>query len=1547
VGATLSKSPSSNSDYLVDLVDRQLNAYAAHPDLLLEHAEREEQLLSGGYGHRQLYELVQNGADAISEASETGRIEVVLTDHTLYCANQGSPLSRDGIRALLMAELSPKRGDEIGRFGVGFKSVLRICDRPEILSSTGCIAFNPSELEERLRELNSSATRLPRLRTARALDFDNERAEDPILDSLFDWATTVVRLRLTPGSKDRLADDLRSFPAEFLVFVPHVHSLTLGMPGDNWRRALETSQQEFLIVHDGDQQTEWRVFSEKVLKEDLSPEEVEDMDHRLRDRPAFPLVWAAPAGMTQRQRGQLWAFFPTQTETTLQGILNAPWKTNSDRENLLDGPFNRALLRRAAMVVAERLPELNTNEDPGRFIDALPARDTAGWADVVLTTDLLNELKCAECMPTADGKWAVPSEVCLRPRGLPTKELAKWLDQFAGLEPSELAHRSLETRDRGARARRLGCTYLNVSEWLVLVARQSTADASIAAIHIAELAWESTPQLRWSIGHSAFVLTKQGELLRPDPDRVAFAFQDQESAGLPIGLVHALVASDLSARTILETRFKISEVSPNAIFRSLLRAESPSTVDWDAFWRLARGLAPEAVAEAVSAMWPRNSEVCAMNLEGEYAEIGQMLLVGGVVHDANEASGGGSIIDHKYHEQDLPVLELLGASDVPRLVGEHQAGGHVLNQYRRAVIKSFQRACKDGGFSNPRSGYVALEPPTGKRYVAPLDPIKELDGESAVRFSRWLAEVAGFESSWAAVHKTRRDAYPEVAVKNLAVWALGLHAWAPTSLGPRRISIAVHDSMRRWSSFLPVVDSDSEVASLGLIRGPDDMTSRQWNAAIRKAAESSVELVDLTAFYALAANSKVEPPEELRCRIGDSWAEAAPSDIKLASDLGELRILEAQAVPALFSPSRKETRALIEDWGMCAAPHSDVQFEPSSEAIRAVDRFPSLAGRVVGSEAFRLQPCLALWREVRDSEDGLARYEATSILESSCLYYLVPQGPEWILTRLREYGIVELSADESLDLITEAGEVAVAVRKGEIRAHETLEERLLSAVGEDLLRSGIPERHLAWLDTSAEAGDAGTARLALAVHGIEVLRQYSKAMAGVGLQPPQHWAGGVTTKSFVTDLGFPEEYAGFARGGREPWVDERGPLDLPPLHEFQRAMCDEIVDFLCEDPPSRGLLSLPTGSGKTRVTVQALIEWVLKSPRPANILWVAGSDELCEQAVESWVQAWRALGPENGQLRVNRLWGATNELVRAPESGTNVVVATFQSLATRVDRSDLAWVFSPEAVVIDEAHGATTRSYTAILAALGLDRKETTRPLIGLTATPFRGGTDERETLRLAFRFRYRRFDLELWEKDRAYVTLQKMGILAHADHEVLTGERLRLSEEDLAGLERFNRLPSSVELELGRDESRNARILDHIRGLPGDWTVLVFATSTEHAEDLSVRLTMGGIPSRAITGETPVGLRRHSIEAFKRGRLRVLTNYGVLTTGFDAPAVRAVYVARPVYSPLLYQQMIGRGLRGPKNGGKEQCLIVNVEDNVMQYGEALAFHGFEYIWRR
>ena len=47
-----------------------------------------------------------------------------------------------------------------------------------------------------------------------------------------------------------------------------------------------------------------------------------------------------------------------------------------------------------------------------------------------------------------------------------------------------------------------------------------------------------------------------------------------------------------------------------------------------------------------------------------------------------------------------------------------------------------------------------------------------------------------------------------------------------------------------------------------------------------------------------------------------------------------------------------------------------------------------------------------------------------------------------------------------------------------------------------------------------------------------------------------------------------------------------------------------------------------------------------------------------------------------------------------------------------------------------------------------------------------------------------------------------------------------------------------------------------------------------------------------------------------------------------------AVVIARPTASPVLYEQMIGRGMRGPRFGGTDECLVVDVEDNIRFAGQ-------------
>ena len=43
--------------------------------------------------------------------------------------------------------------------------------------------------------------------------------------------------------------------------------------------------------------------------------------------------------------------------------------------------------------------------------------------------------------------------------------------------------------------------------------------------------------------------------------------------------------------------------------------------------------------------------------------------------------------------------------------------------------------------------------------------------------------------------------------------------------------------------------------------------------------------------------------------------------------------------------------------------------------------------------------------------------------------------------------------------------------------------------------------------------------------------------------------------------------------------------------------------------------------------------------------------------------------------------------------------------------------------------------------------------------------------------------------------------------------------------------------------------------------------------------------------------------------------------------------------------QMIGRGLRGARNGGTDRCLIINVQDNIDNFERRLAFSDLDWLW--
>ena len=346
---------------------------------------------------------------------------------------------------------------------------------------------------------------------------------------------------------------------------------------------------------------------------------------------------------------------------------------------------------------------------------------------------------------------------------------------------------------------------------------------------------------------------------------------------------------------------------------------------------------------------------------------------------------------------------------------------------------------------------------------------------------------------------------------------------------------------------------------------------------------------------------------------------------------------------------------------------------------------------------------------------------------------------------------------------------------------------------------------------------------------------------------------------------------------------------------------------------------------------------------------IAQQDELCEQAVQSFRQVWRILGAENTPLRIVRFWGGQPNPEQSDDNVPTVVVATIQTLSARMDNARLDWLAKPGLVIVDECHHAITKTYTGLLSLLNAEAPKPGSipkdepPLIGLSATPFRGTQDE-ESKRLA-----RRFDQNLLPRDQEalHEKLTERGILARAHYEELNIPIEKQLSDDLPSFFEFDDLDgiaaqnaaTKINEYLAPDETQNEALVEFIKDNKELKSILVFARTVGHADEIAARLNTNGITAAAVNGETPSSARRHFLKKFKAGEIRVLCNWGVLTTGFDAPKVDMVLIPRVVFSPVSYMQMVGRGLRGTKNDGTESCRIVTVLVNLRQYDDKQAYH--------
>jgi len=415
---------------------------------------------------------------------------------------------------------------------------------------------------------------------------------------------------------------------------------------------------------------------------------------------------------------------------------------------------------------------------------------------------------------------------------------------------------------------------------------------------------------------------------------------------------------------------------------------------------------------------------------------------------------------------------------------------------------------------------------------------------------------------------------------------------------------------------------------------------------------------------------------------------------------------------------------------------------------------------------------------------------------------------------------------------------------------------------------------------------------------------------------------------------------------------------LYPLFKHQIKASQECLDILKSKKP-RVFLHMPTGSGKTRTAINVMCSLIREKTEKFVIVWLANKEELCDQAFEEFFRAWQILG--NQKIRVSKHFGGIRsnleKIVEYSENNSAVIFSSldmmYEDLTNNIS-SIIKLSHNVGLVVMDEAHLTIAKTYKNIIEILAPTENT---GILGLSATPGRSYRNVEEDIKLKDFYYGQKVNLKIKNEKNIIEWLIKEKYLAKVEIEKIN------FESDLAKLFKQKEIENEIlRVREGKDYSKTFRdkisndnervelILDLIKEQSlNREKILVFASSKNNAIAIADLLNMDGYSSGCITSDTDPTFRREIIQDFKKlnSKINILVNYDVLTTGFDAPKTKIAIITRPTTSIVLYHQMIGRVVRGEKQGGNKTCKVLTVVDTYLPGYRDLAdsFYFWEDIW--
>ncbi|NNM84889.1 MAG: hypothetical protein HKL96_03910 [Phycisphaerales bacterium] len=278
-----------------------------------------------------LFELLQNAEDA-----EARRIDFTLFDDRLELTHDGREFDEKDVRGICGIVEGTKSDalTQIGKFGIGFKSVYAFTNTPEIHSGN-----DNFKIEGYIRPYEVASRSIsPNPITIFVLPFDN-----PDIDA--------------QTAHEEIGAGLKKLSARTLLFLRNIKEITYKLPdqtgGRYLREEIHPGQSRHITVIGPEGQETWLVFERPVKAPDGVQVRVEiafGLDATAKN-PDEPIVNVTDSPLV--------VYFPTEKETKLGFLIQGPYKTTPARDNIpAEDVWNKTLVNETALLVADTLPKL-------------------------------------------------------------------------------------------------------------------------------------------------------------------------------------------------------------------------------------------------------------------------------------------------------------------------------------------------------------------------------------------------------------------------------------------------------------------------------------------------------------------------------------------------------------------------------------------------------------------------------------------------------------------------------------------------------------------------------------------------------------------------------------------------------------------------------------------------------------------------------------------------------------------------------------------------------------------------------------------------------------------------------------------------------------------------------------------------------------------------------------------------------------------------------------------------------------------------------------